>query len=112
MAAGWERDGLILGLGRSWAGEPGVQGAGQETGGALGQGGCRNGGIWDVSSSSGSLGLGDRGKERQGRGNVVRRGQMLSAFLGENAGGDLGRFWLQWEPQDLASCWSVVMPGL
>lgn len=53
----------------------------------------REWGVWDLSSSYGSFGLENGEKLRQGRGNVVRRGQMLLAFLGKNAGGDFGGIW-------------------
>lgn len=82
MAAGWERVGLIFGA----QGGAGLENRAcreqvRKQAGA-GGGSCRNGGIWDLSHSYGSLSLGEREKLRQGKGNVVRGGQMLSALLG------------------------------
>lgn len=60
MAAGWERQGLILGLGDGGALSWRAERAGSWSGNGPGAGGgCGNGGIWDLSSSYGSLGLGD-----------------------------------------------------
>lgn len=103
MAAGWERDGLILGHGGRWAGELAVQGAGQEMDGC-----CRNGGIWDVSSLSWFRRQRDAAV---GGGRWCKGGRCCWPFSGETPVVTLRGFWLEWGAQALASCWSVVMPG-
>lgn len=91
MAVKWERDVWV------W-GSAGVESrVCREADGCWG---CWNGGIWDLRGSRGSLCLGDGEKLYRGGDRGVK-GQLLSAFIRERAGGDFGwsgerRIWPLW----------------